>query len=380
MIFCLAIALTILLNTIVQTRQEHINVGMEQVKLAEQGITYSSSRAPSHYKYRVLVPSLVRLLPFEIKEGFKYVSMLGCFLTLLCLGLILYSLRLDMFRIFAGMILGAFSYTIIYSLNYPYVPDAMNNAIITACFLGLIRRNILLVAIILVLGFLNHDTAIAYLILVPPFFSNNRKLIDKKGLLYFICVGGIILATKIALMSTLGGEGVTNVYARHFTLANIIANWNSKGGIIGAAARVYITFHLLWFFTISGFRDSDWKVKRGWLMIIPAILLFFVLSDTRRHLSYLLPVIVTAGTYYFVSPNKNLKTIFRQCLILAMYVFISLLASRDTVEYFLSFKWPFIIEEHIFAVIGLANLTGIIMIYNKRFRNYLCRDKNNFTN
>jgi len=353
-----------LLNTLVQTRQEHIDFGMLQVKLAEKGKAFSPPPSEAYYKYRILIPFFVKLLPFETKKGFKIVALLGCFITLFCLGLIFYTLRFDMYSSSVGIIIGAFTYTIIYSINYPYMPDSMNNAIITICFLGLIRRNFILVTLALVLGLSNHETSIAYVLLIPLFFTDDGKLISIKGLQYIICIGSIVIASKILVMLLFNGGGIQSRLIEGLSLDSIILNWKAKGGIIGALERVYITFHLLWFYAALGFRNSDSRVKKSWIMLFPMIFYFIFLADARRHLSYLLPIIITTGTYYFrIIKEKKLLDVIKDYVLLAIYIFTALLTSRDTQELFLRFQWPGIIENNIFLVTSFVNTIGIIIIF-----------------
>ncbi len=267
-------------------------------------------RAP--FKFRVLVTTLARLLPFNAADSLRVITYFSIFIMNFLLLLICRRLSLPIVASVLGL---GFSLTFqwqLYNFHNPYLTDAFGQMILTILIYALISKNLYLYASTIIVGVLAREATV---FLVPVWHVRDYKQGAMLTLLALVVmlIPRILLAAEsdASLIDAFTTHGKTHLASMPTLLREMLHSWRFGWLIIVTG---------LCFFDAERFK---YLAAAFSLLLCGAVLSTFFAADIGRMFSILIPIATITFAKYteaIVSQRRYWVLIFLACLALIQLV------------------------------------------------------------
>jgi hypothetical protein len=252
---------------------------VEYVRMAE-----ADGSAPTPFRYRPLVPSLVSLLPLEVSTGFVVVSYLALFLCFVVLFHVLEGFGLGPWTMRSGLLLLFFSEATLYQFHNPFLSDAAGLLFLFLVLLAAYEHRLVLFGTAAAAGLLCRE---ATLFAVPAYLSTRQFRPFAVVLLVLL---GIFLVPRLLLQAPDTAEGY---FAGYFRSAAELGRLEEPFGYLKSA---FFTWDFLWLSALLGLFVMQTGRSLLLLALVSlgcgAFLSGLVATDLNRMFSLLAPPLV----------------------------------------------------------------------------------------
>lgn len=278
------------------------------------------------FAYRLLVPKIISLLPFEPLFAFYVVNYISSFCILLIMFLIFRHLNLTFYASTITMVLLNFSYPIAYYLGYGGRIDPTCNLLFSLALLFIIRKNFLFASLTMTIGVVAKETI---LILLPLLFmrgllnaDNSYKFIAYVLILCVLpCASIFLLRTFVPVINgPLDINSLTDLYA----LWDKILAYNIKYyPLYVKIGRVFLkSVGFYWAMAACGLLFINKELRYYCVYIVLCgFALCFVAADWDRMLGSAFPGLFIPVAYFVnaIEKSKGSKYIFSSLIILSVF-------------------------------------------------------------
>ncbi|UCC95833.1 MAG: hypothetical protein JSW40_03565 [Candidatus Omnitrophota bacterium] len=248
----------------------------------------SPNDVPAQWAYRIMVPALVKVLPFSPKIGFFIVTYGATLLLLLAMFQLLTELKISYWSSIVTVQLLCFSFSIAHYLSVWGMVDPLANFFIVYALIYIIRKEYAFASCIISLGCLAKETT---LFLLPLLFWNILK--DKKGhnqlstvqtIFIFIVPLSIWFLLRMAVIPTWDIQNIG--FFREAWRDIWMHNTKDYGLLLRIAREVTRTYGFLWISAFLGFRFQRERKLESLYFVIVGIALCLVARSWTRMISW----------------------------------------------------------------------------------------------
>lgn len=361
-----AVCLILLSNYFVIKREINIPINpFVYVSDAETYVNMSNGfweQSPAPFKYRVLLPFLVSISPFETLISFIFFTYVSLFITYIIIFKILNEFIIDTKFIYIGFLLIWTSTWHQYYFHNPFLTDSLANMFLCFMFYFFLKDSFILFSIFSILAILTRESC---LFLIPIYFFKPQKLRT-----FFLMIFSIFVLLIIRLI--LFSKGDTN------SLFNLVLEIkNHLHNPISLIIDIIKSWGFIWIFSFLGiFSFSNKEIKNIYIIFLFTFLtsLFtsLIATDTGRMFSILMPILTIFTCSFLESFYHNHK--------FNIYIFVFLLVSQYLISmkniflsYFFSIEQIFYIKI-LFMLISMLIIYFILRIYYRTFyKNFICK-------
>lgn len=272
------------------------------------------------YGYRILTPLLVHVLPVNVDDGFKIITVTSLLLT----SLILYNFLRRFFGFNAkiailGQILFLTDIAVIYNIaNFRLVDPLAYLFLITGFYLIYAREDLLFTATIAV-AMLNKETEI---ILAPIYYFINRgKLLDYRCLFRTIMLSVPAVGCFLALRLLISGR-IEEPALGATVYADVVKLWQTQ--TLRSIGLFIFTWSFLWVLALIGyFKYCREQRSRRLIYLMPLVFALLIPSvDISRMLTLAFPTIIVYSLYTISGWSKTKNGLITSMLIVLLHMIL----------------------------------------------------------
>jgi hypothetical protein len=310
-----AIALVAIGNSVILRRTENGYGSLLLRGDAEHYLAMAQGRAttvPPPFKYRVLVPYLVGLMPCEAKLGFILITSASLFMTYVLAQVVCRRLGLGLAASAVG-VLAMFTTSLhLFGYQDPYLTDSFALMALFAMLLALLDDRFALFAVASIAGILARETTV---FLVPAWLVTRRWA----AALALVIVGALAFVIPRLALKTPADPGGARYLAQAFREANVF------GDPVRYFQYLFSTWHFLWFLIPSGIflLPKDRRKMLGTaalLLFAGGVLSSLIATDVARMYAIMSPVVVVTSAAVYAELAERHRW--------AACVFVALVAAK----------------------------------------------------
>ena len=247
------------------------------------------------FKYRILTPLIVYLLPINHLNGFIIINLISLFLTAMLLYYYLKKLDFRSKDSLIGVLFFLLSPVVIFTMNDIVLVDALSFLLLLLTFYAILCKNDILYLFFLILGILNKETV---LLTIPLFFLyklENNKFIDTLKSTIFLLIPVFIVFIGIRFY-----VGFSSYYTLHLIEENISFHLRHLNSIFYIPWEIYASFGLLWIICLLNLNKIENNFLNKSFYLLPIIFIqLFIATDIFRMLFIAFPIIIPMSLYIF---------------------------------------------------------------------------------
>ena len=301
------------------------------IEMANNPIVVFKQTIIAPYCYRILMPILGWLMPFDLTINFQILTMLCLFFT----GLILYIILKE----FYSKILSLAGLTLFYSSHWTarfliydfWLTDSMAFLFILLCFFAIVKSNIMLYGVSLFLGVLSKEVVLFTIpvLLISEYMKMNQKSISNKHYVLrclYAILPGFIVFIAIRLIIRQPNSEYISIFP--FDLREI------NRFILSLSNPIYYYIYTFstWGIICSTFpllnRKSillTWLKQYGVFIVLIYCQLLIAIDIERNLIAGFFPIILlTVSGFESVCIKKNISHLYFMALCI-IYFFISII-------------------------------------------------------
>ncbi|KKN02381.1 hypothetical protein LCGC14_1118260 [marine sediment metagenome] len=248
---------------------------LQYLMVAEEGIT---SNASAPFKYRILTPMLVMVLPFDTILGFYLINLLFIFIASIVFYFYLQTFDFSKELSLIGVILFVVSHSIFYNSFLPMV-DALNYLFFALIFYLLRIKKEQFIPIVLMIGVLNHES-ILLLGITFVLFYRGRKIIA-------IIVYGMVLFEFFLIRFMVGFDLVR--------ITTIVIPFYIELGILAIILFIGQTYLTTWIGVF--YIRKDVFLRKASISYLPILLYMIIAIHLARIIFLTFPIMIPAFLY-----------------------------------------------------------------------------------